>query len=1044
MTAIQDFSVTPVSMIDSQGLQRAELRCRTAGAFHGSLVIRGDGIDLCMPVAVSSGENRLVLRLPPPETAADVTAVLSDGDVSASCSFHWEKPRRWTFYVMISSHTDIGLHNSQYHQRYWSERFLDEAAQLCRETEDRPENDRYRYTMEGRWFWENYPADRGAGAAETLLRDYIRPGKIGLCAGVAGNHVFAYGMEEMCRSTYGRSKIRRDWGVDGRTLSMIDNNGLPWSMVGPYAEAGYQNIIFAPNQWNPLPSTIWQCDKTVTGSTWNPEAGGGGSRVDVRYDSALPMVFYWQSADDRSRLLVWASTQYNYGGSVFGFTAASKCDEETLSRMEKCFAERLPKMESRYPYDLWLTASYCDDQRPSRDLTDLFAAWNAAWRYPQIRTLGSPDIPFDLIRERFGNSIPVLRGEIPAGWYQHPLAAPQLLADKLDADRALARAEIWSTAAASLVGRPYPAQAFSRAWEYLIWNNEHSYGTSGYQGRRVYETWMQHRDWIEKAAKTADQEAVGALTAIAAQIPGKADSCIVFNSTGHIRRERIIYQGRSAVVEAIPACGYLQVRSLRELQWTRREYSEPPVVENCYYRVEFSSDGSMSSVFDKELGRELIQQEGYGANCFLFTDDNHRTFSKPGHARFTVETADHMIRVTAVMDEQRSGASVTQIVTLDETYCRIDVEDRIEHARALINRDRYHRYVYYAFPFSVERPRRICRQNGCEAEYAVDLTGHGTDTYMHAHEWCCVENGDYGVALLQRDSLLVEFDHIHPDKTDCGSAGEGSAVYSYVANDWLQMHEIGGSHVNLRLRYAITSWRGDHVSANLSETAECWMNPVTVLPSCSAMEEQKLPAEALSFAQVSEDQRLVDLKRAEDGRGIVARLYGPRKDAWILIRGCAGVRIAVDEEDGPFPEDGFGFTTFRNGTEELPRREDARDLTDEDCPAQIGAVWTGLITDPRAAPGEDDGMLYLLWGANMERNLSHYELYRSKDRDFTPSEDTRIARVDPEPYRCARYVDTGLDSHTEYWYRVRAVNTSGRTGAFSEPFSGITREPIAD
>ncbi len=73
--------------------------------------------------------------------------------------------------------------------------------------------------------------------------------------------------------------------------------------------------------------------------------------------------------------------------------------------------------------------------------------------------------------------------------------------------------------------------------------------------------------------------------------------------------------------------------------------------------------------------------------------------------------------------------------------------------------------------------------------------------------------------------------------------------------------------------------------------------------------------------------------------------------------------------------------------------------------------------------------------------LSHYELYRSGDRDFTPSADSFIACVEPEAYRCGRYVDRGLETHTEYWYRVRAVNTAGIAGNFSEPFHGITKEP---
>lgn len=88
---------------------------------------------------------------------------------------------------------------------------------------------------------------------------------------------------------------------------------------------------------------------------------------------------------------------------------------------------------------------------------------------------------------------------------------------------------------------------------------------------------------------------------------------------------------------------------------------------------------------------------------------------------------------------------------------------------------------------------RICRFNGCEAEYAKDLTGHGTDTYMQAHEWCRVENGEYGAALMQRDSLLVEFDHIHPDKTDCGAAGDGEEQQRRKQN---RIDKIGRSAQN--------------------------------------------------------------------------------------------------------------------------------------------------------------------------------------------------------------------------------------------------------
>jgi hypothetical protein len=114
----------------------------------------------------------------------------------------WHRPRERTMYIMLSSHTDIGLHNSQYIQRYNSSRFLDMAKQLCDATEDRAEHDRYRYVMEGTWFWNNYGMDRGRPVAQELLRDYVQTGKMGICCGIAGNHTQVYGLEEMCRHAY--------------------------------------------------------------------------------------------------------------------------------------------------------------------------------------------------------------------------------------------------------------------------------------------------------------------------------------------------------------------------------------------------------------------------------------------------------------------------------------------------------------------------------------------------------------------------------------------------------------------------------------------------------------------------------------------------------------------------------------------------------------------------------------------------------------------------------------------------------------------------
>ena len=285
---------------------------------------------------------------------------------------------------------------------------------------------------------------------------------------------------------------------------------------------------------------------------------------------------------------------------------------------------------------------------------------------------------------------------------------------------------------------------------------------------------------------------------------------------------------------------------------------------------------------------------------------------------------------------------------------------------------------------------------------------------------------------MMLDAQLVEFDHIHPDKTDFGNAGDGSAIFADLANDWLQMHTPGGSYLHYQFRFSVTSYEGSYKTAEIPEMAERYSNPVQLV--ALSKQDGNLSGDSQSFLQVPQGQRLVGLKRADDGDGIIARLYGT---------GAAladAQRVRVDET--PLTTDGDslgGFTTYRLGSGVLHLKE--REIPEVSCsPAPIGSVYTGLITQPRAAAGEESGHLYLLWGHNIEEDFSHYKLYRSEEPGFVPGEDNFLADIQPEEYCVGRYEDKGLKENTPYYYRVCAVNKAGKTGPFSREFCGITKE----
>ena len=327
------------------------------------------------------------------------------------------------------------------------------------------------------------------------------------------------------------------------------------------------------------------------------------------------------------------------------------------------------------------------------------------------------------------------------------------------------------------------------------------------------------------------------------------------------------------------------------------------------------------------------------------------------------------------------------------------------------------------------------------AEYAKTVTGHCTDVYMPVNEWCSCENDEFGVALMMLDSQLVEYDHIHRDKTDFGNTGDGSQIYVYAANDWLQMYTPGGSYLEYRFRYSITSYNGDYSKAKIPQKAELYANPVETM--IINAQNGKLEDTSFSFLNTNDELRFLTLKKADDENGIIARFFGDEREAHISnFMNLKLEAISLDEsEDIDIMRN--GFLTYRLGKNRIKiKSKENKKIFSTQKPAPIGSVYTGLITKPRAACGEHPGHLYLLWGQNKEENFSHYKLYRSEQADFIADESTFIADVMPEEYCVGRYEDKNLKEHTAYYYRVCAVDKNNIRGELSEVFCGITRENI--
>ena len=879
--------------------------------------------------------------------------------------------REWKLYGLKSSHTDVGLHNSQYIQRHGSVRRIDEAARLI-DADTRSDDDpaAYRFAMEHVWFWDNYHQDKGMDAAWRIVTNYMARGRMDVGVMCAGNHTHLYSGTEIDRSTLTKRLLEQKWGIHTRTFFMSDNPGLSCSLIDPYVRAGVRYCFFAPNQWNPIRSTIWKMRKKMLTSHPdynNPDLQGGGNRIAVSYDLDLPMVFRWKAPGGKESLLVWCSTHYGRGYERLGLTSGVR--PSFIAGAEARMPEFLRILESKYPYDVWLAGVYCDDEWPNTGFADFAAEWNKKWLWPQFRTVGRLDEPFEYLEEKFGDKIPTLTGEMTSGWLQHAVCAPELLADKLNIDRKLETAERLGTFAGTI-----DRGAVDRAWWYLLLYDEHCYGTSGYKGRRVFETWMQRRDWLDRAAATASNELAKAVAKLGLKSESftndKHDATEYLNTEAqrHGGTEKDGSFTSSALRDSVPLSLCVKNNPVKD-----------GVTENRWYRVAVTN-GVIYSIYDKELARELIDGP---ANRFMYTRNNHKTWEAE--------------------PEKALGAKVTRRVYLAENEKRIDIEDRFEHARDLFNTCRYYRFSYLAFPFAVPGGEFRAHLNGTVIRPYEDCHPMTTDAYCAVRDWCLVENADFGVALMMRDSTLTEFGEIHPDKT-CytGKPPKGkTAIYPYLFTDWLQMHQPDGDSMNFTFRFAITSYR-------------CGPLGDRALP-CGGRDSGPLGDRALPCGG-RDSGPLGDRALPCGGRDC-----GPLGDRALPCGGrWANVARMCEDWLDPYAK----WMREQN----IPRF--SRESVEEPPPG-----WTGLIERPRAGHGEKDGQMYILWGAEMSPAFDHYELWR--DGKF-------LANVTNEvhhgiPYRVARYEDLGLPTHSRHEYRIRKVWKDGRKDPLGEPFYGLTR-----
>jgi alpha-mannosidase len=417
------------------------------------------------------------------------------------------------------------------------------------------------------------------------------------------------------------------------------------------------------------------------------------------------------------------------------------------------------------------------------------------------------------------------------------------------AEQALREAEIWSVA----VGQEYPAAILDSSWKRLLINQFHDI----LPGSSI--------DWVyedsERELESVVEIAGGVTTSAQSRLVGTGDNLTAFNVNSHTRREVVEVEGRPIAIEA-PACGWASVKDLGPTQLPPVSISGR-VMENNLLRVAWDDRGLLTSIWDKEAGREVLAAGELG-NALLLHDDNPKNWDAwdvdADYRKSFVELSELASANVEMDGPLRAAVRFTRNFgsSMLEQRMVLDAGSRVLRFETDVDWQEEHKFLKVAFPVAVRSSRA-----SYEIQFGhVERSTHTNTSWdqarfeVCAHRWADLGEPGYGVALL--NDCKYGYDIV-------GSVMRLSLLRAPTHPDPAADR---GKH---RFTYALMPHPGDFREAGVIAAAEDLNNPLRVVRGGMSSDERR------SLIEVDTPQVVVEaIKQAEDSDAVVVRIY----EAW--------------------------------------------------------------------------------------------------------------------------------------------------------------------
>ncbi len=692
--------------------------------------------------------------------------------------YRYFPPKPWSVDFFLSSHEDLGY--CAYANTLASEcaDYLDAAIELAEKAPG------YDYVIEHYWWLRGYEDYRDDESKERLRR-LMRQGRIELSAPHCSNHTHWQGSEQLVRALYyACGEGKETWGITPRTVIYADIAGASWSCVSAYANAGIRYLCLLANRYLRFSTD----------------------------DERLPRLFWWEAPNKKDRLLCFLQEGYKkFSVSRAMGAAASQTQGGTYffdqSRMDAT-VDAIDAMISEFadaPYDKIPVSFYMDREYPNMDMKTVCDRMNEVWKIPKMG-ISTPEKIFSYIEEHFGDSLPVLSGDITDQWADFAAISPEWFSRKRRAQNLFPIAETFALLQANEKGGgKWPGVRLDEALWKMCEFDDHCWATSSKHPQEM------HKFNLNLVKKQNAKTALGLVEGILDEAigrPGEGEMSVWNPLPFALRSPLRLPEGTAPAgmtvqkledgsiltrTAELPACGYRNFVRLADGYAEEGAETKEELIETPFYRIRTNKDRkTIESILEKGTGRELLDQDSefsLGECVYVHAECKDRlpvTMEFPSRRSLRVFAGPLAVEIVTESFEEQIGANIRSVFTFYREDKTIDVRLSFANATGLMGDyyDRYKKNLFFAFPFLVRYPHFCTELAGGIVDERRDRMPVNPHDFVMAHSWVSVENGQFGIGLFSRDMPLFHLGGIHYNKISSRvDYGSSSAIFLYAASN---------------------------------------------------------------------------------------------------------------------------------------------------------------------------------------------------------------------------------------------------------------------